>query len=152
MYLLIFIVWLILNGKFTLEVFLTGMVLTAGIGILFYSLFGYSIGRELAFLRKVPLFFAYLFVLLWEILKASLSVIRFILNEKNTIEPTLVTFRSGLKTRFGRYVLANSITLTPGTITVEVQDDLFTVHCLRREFLDISENSVFLKWIRRMEA
>ena len=151
MYLLIFIVWLILNGKFTLEVFLTGMVLTAGNGILFYSLFGYSIGRELAFLRKVPLFFAYLFVLLWEILKASLSVIRFILNEKNTIEPTLGSFRSGLKTRFGRYVLANSITLTPGTITVFQEDDHFVIHCLRKEFAEGIEHTVFADILGRLK-
>ncbi len=152
MYLLVFVFWLILNGKVTLEIVLTGAVLTAGIAAMLFVLFDHTPGRDLAFLRRFPLFLAYLAVLVKEILKASLVMIRFILSEKNTIEPTLISFDAGLKTQFGRFILANSITLTPGTITVEAQGDRFTVHCLRPDFLDVSENSVFLKWIRRLEA
>ncbi len=152
MYLLVFLFWLILCGKLTLEVILTGAVLTAAIAAALYVLFGHTIGRDLAFFRKLPLFLGYLAVLIWEIIKASSQMVRFILNEKNTIEPTLISFHAGLKTQFGRFVLANSITLTPGTITVEAEGDRFTVHCLRPDFLDLSENSVFLKWIRRLEA
>ena len=65
--------------------------------------------------------------------------------------PTLVTFQSGLKTDFGRFLLANSITLTPGTITVQVEGDTFTVHCLDKSMLDTSENGTFQRWIRKLE-
>ena len=151
MYLLLFLFFIILTGKVTIEILVSGLVLTAALGGLLYALFGYTPGRELRFLKKAPLFFLYLFVLLFEILKASGRMIGCIFAEKSGIRPVLVTFESGLKTRFGRYVLANSITLTPGTITVEQTGDVFTVHCLKREFLDVSEDSVMMRWIRRLE-
>ena len=54
--------------------------------------------------------------------------------------------------RFGRFMLANSITLTPGTITVRMDGDRLTVHCLKRSMLDTSPDSVFERWISRLEA
>ena len=65
---------------------------------------------------------------------------------------TLVTFRTDLKTEFGRFLLANSITLTPGTITVQVKGDRLTVHCLDKSMLDTSDDGVFQRWIRKLEA
>ena len=67
-------------------------------------------------------------------------------------QPALVRFTTGLKTSFGRFMLANSITLTPGTITVKMDGDRLTVHCLKRSMLDTSPDSVFERWIRRLEA
>ena len=49
-------------------------------------------------------------------------------------------------------MLANSITLTPGTISVNVKGDVFTVHCLSTAFLDVSENSPFIIYIKRLEG
>ena len=151
MYCLIFAFWLVLNGRLTLEVILLGLAVTAGLGGLMYALFSYTPGREWRLLKKAPIFLCYLFVLLWEIIKANAVMFAFILNEKKTIEPVLVTFRTDLKTRFGRFILANSITLTPGTITVHMAGDRLTVHCLRRSMLDTSENSTFVRWIKRLE-
>lgn len=154
MYILIFLIWLILNGRYTMEVCLLGLALTALLGGLLYVLFGYTPGKDLRILRRVPLFAAYLAVLFKEIVKANFAVLYCILNTRRELSPTIVIFHSGLRTSFGRFVLANSITLTPGTITVEVDDenDLFTVHCIRRELLDISEDALFIRLIRRMEA
>ena len=50
------------------------------------------------------------------------------------IEPRVTSFHTRLKTDAGKVVLANSITMTPGTITVDVQDDLFLIHCLDESF------------------
>ena len=60
--------------------------------------------------------------------------------------------RPGLKTDTARVVLANSITLTPGTITVTLEGDEFVVHCLDKELADGIENSVFVALLRRMEG
>ena len=152
MYILLFIFWIILNAKITLEVCLLGLGLTALIGVLQYILFKYTPRKDLRVLKKIPLFLAYIFVLLIEIVKANFSVMQLILHRNRKTSPTLVTFESGLKTDFGRFLLANSITLTPGTITVEINDDLFTVHCLSRTLLDTSPDSTFIRWIRRLEA
>ena len=149
MYLLLYFFWLILNGRLTWEVALLGLAVVAAVGALAYVLFGYTPRREWRIVKKIPLFMLYVFVLLWEILKANWAVLGFIVNEHRAIEPTLAT---SLKTRFGRFMLANSITLTPGTITVRMDGDRLTVHCLKRSMLDTSPDSVFERWISRLEA
>jgi Multisubunit Na+/H+ antiporter, MnhE subunit len=152
LYLLLYIFWIILNGKLTLEVCLIGLAVTAALGLLMRVLFHYTPALDLRILKKVPLFIAYVFVLIKEIVKASAAMFPYIFHEKKTVEPVLVTFQPQLKTRLGRFILANSITLTPGTITVEADEAHFTVHCLNRRALDVSPESVFLRWIRRLEA
>ena len=152
MYLLLYLFWLILNGRWTFEVALLGLAVVAAVGLLSYILFGYTPRREWRIVKKLPLFVLYVFVLLWEILKANWAVLGFIVNEHRAIEPTLVRFTTPLKTRFGRFMLANSITLTPGTISVKMDGDCLTVHCLKRSMLDTSPDSVFARWISRLEA
>lgn len=151
MYILLFCFWLLLNGKITAEILLIGLVITAAMGFLEFRLFGYGISSEVKLLRKTPVFFAYIFVLLWEILKAGWVVSRDILFRRYVVTPTLVTFQTNLKSDFGRFLLANSITLTPGTITVEVEENRLTVHCLDKSMLDTSEDGVFQRWIRKLE-
>ena len=152
MYLLLYIFWIILNGKLTWETGIIGAVLTALIGLLMRALFGYTPAKDLRILKKVPLFLVYLVLLVREIIKASLSMFSYIFRTEKNVQPVLVTFEPHLKTRLGRFILANSITLTPGTITVEADEHSFTVHCLNRRALDVSPEGVFLRWIRRLEA
>lgn len=152
LYTLAFIFWVVLNGKLTLEICLTGIVLVAAMAILLKGLHSYAPSTELRFLKKTPLIVAYIFVLTWEVIKANIAVMGLILKGNKSIEPTIVSFTCPLKSDFGRYLLANSITLTPGTITVDVQGDTFVVHCLRRSMLDFSADGTFCRWISRIEA
>ena len=152
MYVLLFCFWLLLNGNVTLEILLLGLAVTALMALLEYTLFGYTPKTEGMLLRKAPVFCAYIPVLMWEILKAGWAVSKVVLFRRYKVTPTLVTFRTDLKTEFGRFLLANSITLTPGTITVQVKGDRLTVHCLDKSMLDTSDDGVFQRWIRKLEA
>ena len=152
MYVLFFCFWLLLNGNVTLEIVLLGLAVTALMALLEYTLFGYTPKTEGMLLRKAPVFCAYIPVLMWEILKAGWAVSKVVLFRRYKVTPTLVTFRTDLKTEFGRFLLANSITLTPGTITVQVKGDRLTVHCLDKSMLDTSDDGVFQRWIRKLEA
>ena len=152
MYIILFLFWLLLNGKITLEVVGLGVVIVALMGLLEWRLFGYTPRRELTLLRKAPVFCAYIPVLFWEIIKAGCVVGRDILFRRYKLTPTLVTFRTELKTDYGKFLLANSITLTPGTITVQVDGDRLTVHCLDKSMLDTSPDGTFQRWIRKLEA
>lgn len=152
MYLLLFALWLLLNGKVTLEIILFGIGIIALLALLCYVLFGYTPKKELRLYRKVPLFFCYLGVLLWEVLKANFTVLGIILNKKKKITPALVTVRVDLRTDFARYMLANSITLTPGTITVETDGNEFAVHCLSAEMIEGIETGSFVRLLRKLEA
>ena len=152
MYILLFILWLLLNGRVTLEVVLLGLFLMLLLSLLVNRVLEYSWKKDLRLLTKFPLLVVYFFVLLWAILKANVSVISFILGPQSKIRPTLITFAPEIRTRLGRYLLANSITLTPGTITVDVTDGVFTVHCLKASLLDTSDRNIFVRLIRRLEA
>ena len=90
-------------------------------------------------------------VLIWEIIKANVMTIRMIFTQKYEREPVLVTFKTKIKTPFLRVLLANSITLTPGTITVSLDEEEFTVHALDKDFADGIEDSVFVKLLEKAE-
>lgn len=71
--------------------------------------------------------------LLWEIAKANWNVARIILKPSLPIKPRLMRIRASQKTDLAKVIYANSITLTPGTITLDVRDDKFLVHALSDE-------------------
>jgi multicomponent Na+:H+ antiporter subunit E len=75
----------------------------------------------------------YLPWLIWEIAKSAWSVTKIILNPQLPISPTMTTVRASQRTTAGIATYANSITLTPGTITVGVHDHVLTVHALTRD-------------------
>tara|TARA_B100001057_G_scaffold229112_1_gene229375 strand:- start:319 stop:612 length:294 start_codon:yes stop_codon:yes gene_type:complete len=72
--------------------------------------------------------------MLYQIWLSNLHTLRLALspNELPEVEPTLVRIKTNLKTDFGKWMLANSITLTPGTITIDIKDDELLIHSLSR--------------------
>ena len=85
-------------------------------------------------------------------MKANVSVLKIIVSPELQPEPALVFFETELKTGMAKMMLANSITLTPGTITVLVEGSRFCVHCLDRELAEGMEESVFVELLQEMEA
>jgi multicomponent Na+:H+ antiporter subunit E len=81
-----------------------------------------------------PLF--YVPWLLWEIAKANLHVARVILTPSLPVHPRLLRIRATQKSNLGRVILANSITLTPGTVTLDVRDGTLLVHALTPKSAD----------------
>lgn len=74
----------------------------------------------------------YLPWLVWQIIKANLAVMACIMNPRLPISPTVVSLTPGQRTDLGRVIYANSITLTPGTVTLGVDRDSLEVHALTR--------------------
>ena len=149
MYLLLFVLWIFLNGRVTAEICLIGLAGTVLSAVLMYVLFRYSPRRDLRILSKAPFFLIYLGALLIEIFKANLKVIHIILHPEKEISQGLVLFEPNLRTGAARFILANSITLTPGTITVFQDGDYFVVHCLREEYSRGLGESSFIRLLRR---
>jgi multicomponent Na+:H+ antiporter subunit E len=71
--------------------------------------------------------------ILWQIIKANLDVAWRIVQPKMPISPRIIRIKSSQKTHLGQVIYANSITLTPGTVAVEVEEGEITVHALTRE-------------------
>lgn len=147
----LFVLWLVFNGKVTLELVIFGIVLSVAVYAFCYKFLEYSPKKELLALRLLPQGIGYFFVLIKEIVIANLGTIRLIVSPKYDVEPVLVTFKTELKTDLARTILANSITLTPGTITVELTEDEFRVHCLDKEMAEGMADSVFVKKLLKME-
>ena len=84
-----------------------------------------------------------------EIIKANLAVVRAVLSPGLNVSPTLVRIPTPQNTDIGKVMFANSITLTPGTVSVDVQDDHILVHALLSEmsdpadFVDMAERSAW---------
>ncbi len=152
MYLLLFCLWLVWNGSVTWEIVLFGFMIVAALGLLIFLLFGYTPKKDLRFLKRVPLFLLYIPVLIFEIIRSSIAVMWLILCPGKRVQKSLVVFDTDLKTRFGQFVLANSITLTPGTITVRAENGRFTVHCLNREMIEGITDGLLYRLVRKMEA
>lgn len=78
--------------------------------------------------------------LLWEIVKANWDVAKIIANPRLPISPTMTRVTASQKTELGRAIYANSITLTPGTISVDLEGDQITVHALTSNGADGTED------------
>jgi len=83
---------------------------------------------------KVPAYFSWLLV---EVAKANKAVVKTVLSPDMEISPQLITVPMPHKTDMGRVSFANSITLTPGTISVALQEDSILVHALLEEMTDM---------------
>ncbi len=149
---LLFLLWLVLNGKVTLEIVLFGLAIDALVILAMRRLLNYSLKREMLTWRKAGLLAAYLGVLVWEVIKANLKVALVVLDRRRKVTQAIVYVTIPLKTDFCKMLLANSITLTPGTITASVDGDTYTIHCLSREMIEGIEQSTFVRLLRKMEA
>ena len=151
MYLLFFFAWIIFNGNITLEIVIFGVVIAAAMLAFMCKFMDYSLKKELNVYKKSIWGFAYIAILLREIVKANLEIIPRILTIEEEMEPIIVKFRTSLKSDFTRMLLANSITLTPGTITVSLEDDEYTIHCLDTSLAEGLEDSVFEKALKKLD-
>lgn len=129
LFLALFGFWQALSGH-TEPLFLTmGLVSAAALTPVSLHLLHTVLGRveEAPPVNPVALV-GYLLWLLTRIPPAGVSVALTVLHPTRTARPGLVRFRTGLRSPAARTLLANSITLVPGTMTVNVEDDRFTVH------------------------
>ena len=148
--LLIFVLWILLNGRLTWEIVLFGVGISAAISCFAYRVIGYSVKNDWLVLKNLPIFLLYILLLVWEILKAACTVMTMVYRADDP-DPVLVEFHSGLPTQLQNVLLANSITLTPGTITVFQEEDHFVVHAVRREYAEGIEGSSFIRLLEKIK-
>lgn len=151
MYIVLFLLWVIFNGRFTVEIAAFGVVIVAAITWFMTKYLNYRLLAPSVAVRKTLQALKYFGILILEIIKANIQVIKIIVNMKYEVEPKIVRFRTTLKSNTAKTALANSITLTPGTITVNVVEDEFTVLCLDKDFSEGLEDSCFVKMLTKME-
>lgn len=131
----LFVLWLILSGKF--DAFHVSMgaasALCVALGTRRLLLLPPDIGPPgTQFARALPLRFllGYAPWLVWQIVVSSLHVAYVVLHPRMPIQPRLLRFDTAFSHVLGQLTLATSITLTPGTVTLDVDNDEFLVHAL----------------------
>ncbi len=129
-FIILLLLWLAFTFPFSLPELYTGIVVAAFTALLtakYFDEFGISSfapGKILGLLIYIP-------IILWEIIKANIEVAIIVLSPSLPIEPAIVTAKTKLKSNIGKMFLANSITLTPGTLTVDIIKDTYFIHCIK---------------------
>ncbi len=128
-FIILFTAWLILNHSLSAEYLVSGALIALAISLL--------LCREcMVFndLKLTPRAFLYTFFFLgtffWELIKANFDMVRIVLSPSLPIKPGIIKANTSLKSKLGRLILANSITLTPGTFTIDIIVDTLYIHCV----------------------
>jgi len=129
-----FCFWLLLSGYFDWFHLLMGALSSLLVSYLSHDLLMGGMHSIVLPVRRLLRFIAYLPWLFFQIIKANLDVAYITLHPRLPIDPCVVNFESKTKIDYGITTLANSITLTPGTVTIDANSEGdFTVHAINRE-------------------
>jgi multicomponent Na+:H+ antiporter subunit E len=90
--------------------------------------------------------------LVWQVFLANLHVARRILGPKLAIDPSVIRVKPGQKRDLGRVIYANSITLTPGTVSIDIDENEITVHALTKETAADLESGEMDRQVTRLEG
>jgi len=139
-----FIVWMLLawpitDGQVDIQVVIAGLIAAAIVAVLFHEVLPQE---HHVFLSPVRIFWfiVYIPVFFYYVLMANFDVVYRVLHPKMPIKPGIVKIKTKLKTESGITALANSITLTPGTLTVDLTDDGYLyIHWINVKSDDLEE-------------
>ena len=154
LFILTYIFWLLLTFNLSAANLVAGAVAALVTSLLFTKYFFIKVGK---FLQPVRYFWlvVYLVIFTWECIKANFDVAYRVLHPAMPIKPGIVKVKLGLQSDFARTMLANSITMTPGTITVDIVGDELFVHWIYVKSEDPAEYSQkiagrFEKYIKKI--
>lgn len=129
------LIWLGLNGKIDREMLITGVIVTVITSLFFI---GTGIFKDVKLTpRAFFALIAWLVVFFIELIKSNIDVMSRVVTPKVRINPAIVEVKTRLKSKLGRLALANSITLTPGTLTIDIEEDTLYIHWIDATDVDI---------------
>ncbi|NVL89994.1 MAG: Na+/H+ antiporter subunit E [Desulfobacterales bacterium] len=132
---ILFAFWMLLSGKFDAFHLTLGAICCALVAYLFHDLLFANV--RVGDMRVVAArFIAYIPWLIQQILLANIHVVSLVVRRRMPIDPRVVKFKTKLETDISCVTLANSITLTPGTITMDIKDGVFYVHAVSQKVAD----------------
>lgn len=149
-----FALWVILCGNVTVEIVVFGAVVSLLVFWFTCKFCLWSIQRELVFWQLLLPGLHYILLLLREILTSNLAMLRMCLRADfpELCRPVLVKVHAPFRSNIAKMTLANSITLTPGTITVENQGKDFLVHCFNATYSTNMSEMALVRQLIKMEA
>ncbi|MBE2280366.1 MAG: Na+/H+ antiporter subunit E [Ignavibacteriaceae bacterium] len=121
------VAWVFLTGEFTLTNFVEGFI----VAVIVLIVSDYVVGQNL-YIKKLPIFVMFVFFFIKELVVANLKVAYDILTPRNLMKPGIIKVPLDAKSDLELTILSNLITLTPGTLSLEISKDkeFLFVHCM----------------------
>ena len=123
---LLFVLWMVLTSNFQIFNIVVGMAVSFSIALLYTKLF---IHKAFEFISPVW-FMIYLYLLLKNLIISNIQISKRILSKDMNLSPAIVAVKTNLESDWKKLLLANSITLTPGTLTLDIKDDMLFIHVI----------------------
>lgn len=153
LFLILLGIWLVLTFPFSVQELVIGVIF-AGIIVFLCSM---CIAPAIDFnitIKGILYIIPYLFVFFFELIKSNFDIALRVIQPEIPLNPGIVRVKTTLKSSLGRMILANSITLTPGTLTVETDGEIFYIHCIdvAEPGIEKTTEKIVLKFERYLEV
>ena len=148
LFIVLFGFWLLMSGYYTPLILSLGVI--SCLLCVYLTIKGKFLDNETLPIYFFPRLIQYTLWLIKEILKSNIQTAKVIIMKSE--EPELFSVKATQKTNEGKVTYANSITLTPGTVTTQIKDNVFEVHALTKEFGDDvrgSEMDRMVTWLEK---
>ncbi len=132
----LFLVWVLITWSVQVQELLTGAAITLVLALLMRSLYPLLSGIKPG-VRPLLFMVAYVFIFIWQLILANLDVAKRVLSPRRPINPGIVKVKTKLKSPLAKMMLTSSITLTPGTLSLDVQGDDIFIHWIDVKGKDI---------------
>jgi len=133
---LLFALWMVLTFNVQIFNIIVGLAVSFSVALLYTKLFRH---KEFEFISPVW-FVVYLYVLLKNLLLSNIQISKRILRPDMKLSPAIVAVKTNLESDWKKLLLANSITLTPGTLTLDIKDDMLFIHVIEYDEDSNKEN------------
>ena len=143
LFIILFGFWLLMSGYYTPLILSLGVI--SCILCVYLTIKGKFLDNETLPIYFFPRLIQYTLWLIKEILKSNIQTAKVIIMKSE--EPELFSVKASQKTNEGKVTYANSITLTPGTVTTQIKNDTFEIHALTKEFGDDVRSSEMDKMV-----
>lgn len=140
LFILLCLIWLALTSPVRIEELIIGIIISSILSLVLFKDYK-ALGLPNFSIKRLVFFIIYSFILFWEIIKANFDVAYRIIHPKMPIKPGVVIIKTRLKSNIAKLALANSITLTPGTFTLDIADDRLLIHWINVKFTDIEKDT-----------
>ncbi len=127
--LILFILWLVLSASLDMQNIIVGLGVSYSIALLYVKMFK----DETVYRFSLYGLVLYLGVLFKNLIKSNLQINKRILSKNMNINPAIIAVETDLKSDWKKLLLANSITLTPGTLTLDIKDNILFIHIIQYE-------------------
>jgi multicomponent Na+:H+ antiporter subunit E len=140
LWLLLTFVWTAISSSLAIESVATGALISAALAYMFARKF--EIWGGISFSpQRLYHFILYTLVFVVELVRANIAMMRYVYAPRIDVDPGVVTVKTGLKSPIGRLALANSISLTPGSLVLDIGEEGLTVHSLDMRTVDPNDAS-----------